>query len=378
MEAAELSTERFWHSPKNHIAVNPLRPGESEGLAEFAAKDIGAKGWCFFQTSGSEGRPKWAGLEKRAFLISADAVNRHFGLGSGDRWLIALPLHHVGGFSITARCFAAGSSAVQMRGKWDAASFASLCMKSAAAAVSLVPAQLHDLVQQRIPCPAPLRAAIIGGGVLPPSLRDQARGLGWPVFATYGMTEAASQVASESAECSELQVLPHWSAAVDDAGVLALRGDALAKGYAIRDAAGSWSWQPIDPAAGLRTRDRVRLRQEGSRCFLQFLGRESAFVKVLGELVNLDALQARLDAAADQLGSQARPLIVAVPHERQESALLAVTDADLPDDAAARLLAAFNASSLPFEQIARIRRIAAIPRSALGKVEMAKLLEMLE
>lgn len=377
MEAAELSAGRFWRSPENHIAVNPLRPGGGGGLAEFAAGALGARGWCFFQTSGSEGEPKWVGLEKRAFLISAEAVNRHHHLTDRDRWLIALPLHHVGGFAIAARCFAAGSSAVRMTEKWDAAVFARLCEENRITVASLVPAQLHDLAGQRIPCPAALRAAIIGGGALSPELRAGARELGWPVFATYGMTEAASQVAAESAASSEMEVLPHWSASTDADGILTIRGEALAKGCAVRDAAGGWRWEAIDPAAGLRTRDRARLWREDERCFLQFLGRDAAYVKVLGELVNLDALQARMDAAAERLGASARPVIVALPHERKESALRAVTDAALPGDAAAELLAAFNADSPPYERIEEIRRVAAMPRSALGKVEMARLRAML-
>ena len=99
-------------------------------------------------------------------LASARAVNAHLEATARDRWLIALPLHHVGGFSILARCFASGASLVRMEEKWEPATFAGLCAAGRITLTSLVPAQVFDLVQAKVHGPSSLRAVIVGGAAL--------------------------------------------------------------------------------------------------------------------------------------------------------------------------------------------------------------------
>ncbi|MFZ4768005.1 MAG: AMP-binding protein, partial [Roseimicrobium sp.] len=101
--------ERFWQSDEVFVATNPQRTAEAEGLAAFACASEATRGLLFFQTSGSEGVPKWVGLSRAAFLASARAVNAHLQATARDRWSIVLPLRHVGGFAILARCSAAGA-----------------------------------------------------------------------------------------------------------------------------------------------------------------------------------------------------------------------------------------------------------------------------
>ena len=43
MEATDLTSSRFWESDENHIAVSPLCPADSDGLAEFALADLDAR-----------------------------------------------------------------------------------------------------------------------------------------------------------------------------------------------------------------------------------------------------------------------------------------------------------------------------------------------
>jgi long-subunit acyl-CoA synthetase (AMP-forming) len=49
------------------------------------------------------------------------------------------------------------------------------------------------------------------------------------------MTETASQVASQTTEGGEMEVLPIWDLSTDDDGVLTVRGEAFAKGYAMQE-----------------------------------------------------------------------------------------------------------------------------------------------
>ena len=384
MDTPDLTSARFWEGDDNHIAIDPLRPGDAEGLAAFAADNLMARGWCFFQTSGSEGLPKWVGLTKDAFLISARSVNAFFDVTQSDRWLVALPVHHVGGFAIYARCFTAKSSAHRMNDAWSPDAFATLCANQSATLASLVPTQVFDLVHNRIPSPPELRAVIVGGGALSPALHERAKALGWRVCSSYGMTEAASQIATQSSEDGAsddprlMEVLPHWHVETDAKGVLTIRGPALAKGYASCDAKGIWNWQAIDPQAGLRTRDRVRLSQHGTRRQLEFMGRDSAFIKVCGELVNRDALQRRLDEAASATGFSAGAVIVPVDDPRRGTTIvIAAEGAGSSSMSRAVLKERFNASCLPFERASAVHEVSVIPRSSLGKVRIAELAALL-
>ncbi|GAA5144174.1 hypothetical protein GCM10023213_33770 [Prosthecobacter algae] len=369
-----------WNSTANHIAVNPAQPEAASGLDAFLSEQ-GWQGLCLFQTSGSEGTPKWVGLTKKAVMISAAAVNAHFEITAADHWLIALPLHHVGGFSILARAHLSGSRVTHTDAKWNPREFAALCQKEAITLVSLVPTQVHDLVQARIPCPDTLRAAIIGGGGMSQSLADAAMELGWRVFQSYGMTEAASQIATQPYntfgavfDVKSLEVLPHWQVATDAEERLILSGPALAAGYARQTAAG-WAWEAIPPE-GLRTRDRVRLWQHGTRQFLQFTGRESGYVKILGELVHLAPLQEQIETLARQHGWPAPPVLLPLPDPRAETQLILVTESGQPDPAP--LIAAFHTASPPWLRISRTHQVDAIPRSDLGKMRMDELRHLVE
>ena len=372
MGAADLTSARFWHSPEPHLMINPLRPRDAEGLVEFT----GLGDWCLVQTSGTEGRPKWVALTKQAMLAAAEAANTHLEATSRDCWLIALPLHHVGGFSIFARAFVSGAGVVRMEGKWDAALFAETCAREAITLPSLVPAQVFDLVREKLPAPDCLRAIVVGGGGLSSKVGNAAHELGWKVLQSFGMREACSQIATEpldhlysgfDPDC--LEVLPHWQTATDGEGHLILRGPALAKGYVLRDANAQWSWQAIDPEQGLITRDQVSLWDHGSRRFLRFAGRGSQALKILGELVHLGPLQARLDAL---LMASGKAVIVPVPDARKGTTLVLATVEGVKDGVIQR----FNAGVAPYERIERVVEVDHIPLTDLGKVRMAELEKM--
>lgn len=368
-----LSPE-FWTSEECHIATNPHRPEDADGLASWAAGQ-GMKGLCLFQTSGSEGTPKWVALTKEAFLVSGRAVNEHLAVTKNDIWLVALPLHHVGGFSILARAHLSGSRIVHDEARWNPRGFVELCGRARITLVSLVPAQVHDLVRERLGCPAHLRAAIIGGGGMSPDLSAAARALGWPVLQSYGMTEAASQIAtqplSESLDHESLEILPPWHTRVDDESRLVISGPALARGYIMRGAGGDWEWRPLGEM--LTTRDRVRLWDHDGRRWLRFVGRESGYVKILGELVHLAPLQARLETLALTHDVARIPVLMPMPDARRESRLVLVAE----DEKAASLQKSYNALAEPLYQISEVVQIPQIPRSSLGKVDLAALKNLL-
>lgn len=375
------SLQPDWQSTDNYIAINPAQPQASAGLQAFL-EEQGLQSLCLFQTSGSEGTPKWVALPKEAFLISGGAVNRHFEITAEDRWLIALPLHHVGGFTILARAFLSGSAVVQTTARWNAADFAALCGEAQITLVSLVPTQVHDLVQARLTCPDSVRAVIVGGGGMSQSLADAAMELGWRVFQSYGMTEAASQVATQPYnrfgpvfDVKSLEVLPHWQVSTREDGSLVIKGPALAKGYARCHPGGRWDWEAISEK-GLVTRDRVKLWMHGTRQFLQFTGRQSGYVKILGELVHLAPLQEQVENLARELGWPKPPVLVPQDDARAETRLVLATELGMPDPQP--LIHRFHETSPPWLRVSEALTLPAIPRSELGKVRHEELKRVIE
>lgn len=192
MDAPVLITDRFWNDDE------PVFMGGFDG----ELPDIDALcGQVLFKTSGSTGAPKWVALSRHALQVSAQAVNAHLEVAGDACWGLALPLHHVGGFGVMARANQAGCGLAAFTQRWQAADFANWLEQQGVTHSALVPTQVHDLVAAGLSAPNSLRAVVVGGGQLAPSLGQAARDLGWPVLASYGMTEAGSQIATQGLEC---------------------------------------------------------------------------------------------------------------------------------------------------------------------------------
>ncbi len=200
-------------------AVVPLPAGEAERRATIEAarpqlivsveRDLARwtprsreRFWPLHETrlivcsSGSTGPAHATALTTAQLTFSAFASATRLGLSPADRWLCCLPLHHVGGASILFRSAFYGT-AVELHSRFDPAR-ASAAIDAGVTLVSLVPEMLGRLLDAReTPFPGHLRALLIGGAALEPELRTRALSRGAPIAETWGMTEAASQVATQ-------------------------------------------------------------------------------------------------------------------------------------------------------------------------------------
>ena len=141
-------------------------------------------------TSGSTGPPKAAALSWGALLASARGVNAHLGLGPDDRWLLDLPVAHVGGLGVVVRCALAGAAmAVPPPGRPPAEAVEALRPTHA----SLVATQLRRLLGSGADLSS-LRAVLLGGSAIPQDLLEEAHARGLPVSPSYGLTEMGSTV----------------------------------------------------------------------------------------------------------------------------------------------------------------------------------------
>jgi O-succinylbenzoic acid--CoA ligase len=359
-----------WDGPSTEILLNPRLPNTDAERVRTLVARIPLDGHVWVTTSGSTGRLKPVALSKRAILASAAAVNAHLSSDARDVWLNALPTFHVGGLGVHARAHLSGARVVTLE-QWDHAAFGSRLTAHGVTVTSLVPTQVFDLVQAGLSPPPSLRAAVVGGGALAPELYAQARALGWPLLPSYGATECASQIATADITSLErialpaLTLLPHITARTDAGGRLEIRSDALFTGYAtdsgLEDpkANGWWCTDDLGTVTG-RT--------------LAVHGRADQTVKVGGELVNLEALEARLAEVLARTAPATDAALFAAHHERLGQVIgLAIATTD--PGVVARVQDALNAAVLPFERVRVALMVPAIPRTPLGKVRRGELAE---
>lgn len=251
-----------------------------------ALRDRGAA--LVLYTSGTSGRPKGAILSFANLIASARAQARLLGSsGSSDRWLLCMPLFHVGGLSILIRSALAGS-AVVLHERFEVGRVSEALEREGITQVSFVTTMLSRLLEHRGARRAPesLRCVLLGGGPAPSALVERAIGLGYPIAPTYGLTEAASQVATRPPQgpvgpgedpAAGLRPLPGVELRIVDearrvlgpgaVGEIEVRGPIVMAGYLDDPAAtartlraGGWlatgDLGALDSAGGLRVLDR--------------------------------------------------------------------------------------------------------------------------
>ncbi|MBF1663627.1 MAG: AMP-binding protein [Rothia mucilaginosa] len=161
-------------------------------------------------TSGSTGTPKRTALTARALVASAVATERFFASNSdaASQWLLALPAHYIAGAQVLARSVLAGTAPVIARSVTEPVHFtpevflqAVEHMSSARRFISLVPTQLHKLLESADANPhlgAEIHEALgsftgilLGGAPASADLLAAATALGLNTVTTYGSAETA-------------------------------------------------------------------------------------------------------------------------------------------------------------------------------------------
>ncbi|MCP8617790.1 o-succinylbenzoate--CoA ligase [Salirhabdus salicampi] len=146
-------------------------------------------------TSGTTGKPKGVQLTYGNHWWSAISSSLNLGLHREDRWLAALPLFHVGGFSILIRSVIYGIP-IHLHEKFSANQVHQEIMNNEVTTVSVVSTMLEGLLQELgdRTYPETFRCMLLGGGPASQSMLERCAKKGVPVYQTYGMTETSSQV----------------------------------------------------------------------------------------------------------------------------------------------------------------------------------------
>lgn len=327
-------------------------------------------------SSGTGGARRPIDLTFANFEASAAASAANLGAEEDDVWLACLPMDHVGGLSILIRS-AIYRSATLIHPRFDAEAVAASLAASSprVTAISLVPTQLARLVNAGADFSG-LRFALIGGAPLSRGLLERALDAGVPVAATYGLTEACSQVTTLPPPEARVRAgssgrpLPGVEVRIGRAERIEVRGPTVAPG-----AAGADGW--------LRTGDIGRLDADG---YLWVEGRADDLIVTGGENVRPEPVEDRLR----QHPAVADAAVVGAPDPEWGQAVVAFVQLERPGDPRNRVSEGrshvVSGESLAGELIdhcrdtlppaavpKRIEIVDSLPRTASGKLQRARL-----
>ena len=301
-------------------------------------------------TSGSTGAPKGVRLTRSNLEAAAAGSAQHLGHGADDTWLLAMPIHHVGGLSIVVRQMYTGG-AIEMLTGFDEKSLAA-ALRGEVTMVSVVPTMLSRIIEHG-PFSG-LRAVLVGGGPIPDGLLERAASAGLPVLPTYGMTETFGQAATlkpGSPLDRKAHPLPGVEIRLEGDGRIALKGDQVSPGYAGEpDRADPW----------FITNDLGSLDEDGA---VRVMGRADTVIVTGGENVSPERVESvlRENPSIDEL------VVVGVPDREWGETIVCVYQgraADLEEWARARLPG--------FMVPKRWVLVDSLPTTSLGKPDRGK------
>ncbi len=257
-------------------------------------------------TSGSTGEPAAALHRFGNHYFSALGSNQNISFGPGDRWLLALPLYHVGGLAILFRAYLSGGTVV-LPDKHT--SLSKTIEQTGVTHVSLVATQFYRLLKEPEGQRAlsKLKAILLGGSAIPGSLIDAAIALKLPIYTSYGSTEMASQITTTPPDASAEtlrtsgQLLPFRELKIAPDGEILVRGKTLFAGY----------WQDgqlrrrRDAGGWFATGDLGRLDADG---YLQVLGRKDNQFISGGENIQPEEIEKILNRHPDVVQSMVVPV----------------------------------------------------------------------
>jgi O-succinylbenzoic acid--CoA ligase len=194
-------------------------------------------------TSGSTGAPRLVPLSYGNLSAAVVASRARLGNGPDDRWLATLPFHHIGGISVLLRSLEAGGAVVLSP---FGAQTADVIDRAAPTVASLVPTMAYRLLESAPDSLAAVGIVLTGGARLTRQLVSMSVARGVSLIPTYGMTEAASQIATAIPGSSQMDGdvvgplldgftvsirTPEGLAAPGEVGAIEVEGPAVFGGY---------------------------------------------------------------------------------------------------------------------------------------------------
>ena len=202
----------------SYLRLGDQAPAAVAALRDWLAAD--EPDHVLIETSGSTGAPKRVVLSRSAVLASAAAATDR--LGGPGLWVLALPTSYVAGLQVVVRSLLAGFDPVPGLDGMDS-------RRSPPAGTrlytSLVPTQLHRLLESDAARLQRFDTILLGGGPIDPDLRRRAESADVRVVATYGSSETAGGCVYDGLPLEGVEIR------IGTEGRIALRGPMLFERY---------------------------------------------------------------------------------------------------------------------------------------------------
>jgi O-succinylbenzoic acid--CoA ligase len=243
----------------------PLASGQASTQALLSEEAL----CTYLFTSGTSGTPKIACHTLGNHIYNALGAAAFLHINASARYLLSLPLFHVGGLAILFRVFLSGGTIVLSQRPLTE-NLATLTH------LSLVSTQLYRLLKNKDLTASDARI-LIGGAPLPLTLEEEAKARGLHLIVSYGMTEMSSLILAGNT------VLPYRELCVKDTEIF-VRGKTLFSGYLGTGA-------PELEEGWFGTRDLGEWAQDGS---LRILGRKDRLFISGGENIQPEEIERAL------------------------------------------------------------------------------------
>jgi O-succinylbenzoic acid--CoA ligase len=288
------------------LAGTPIAYRDGESFLS-ALRHSGAR--TLLNTSGSTGWPKFVEHRLLQHIESAKGVNEVMAYDATQRWLLSLPLFHVGGLAIVVRAFCAGASIALPA---TAESVEDVILRMPVTHVSLVATQLKRLISntQATTRLSQCRRIMLGGGPVPTWLSEVAMTHALPLIASYGATEMASTwtatglLEGEISKQGSGRLLPSRELRLSSDGEVCVRGAMLFESYV-----GKSRESCFDSDGFYRSSDIGRVDDQGN---LHILGRKDNMFISGGE--NIHPQEIEMAILNHPLVEEA--IVVSVPNEK--------------------------------------------------------------
>jgi len=355
----------------------PARPGMAEEGDEALV----------LHTSGTTARPKIVPLSQRNIAASAGHIGATLELSPADVCLNIMPLFHIHGLIAAVLSSVAAGGAVCCTPGFDALRFYRLLEEARPSWYTAVPT-MHQAILGRAERNAetiarvPLRFIRSSSASLPgPVMQQMEAVFGCPVVESYGMTEAAHQMASNPLRGVRkpgsvgLAAGPEVAIMDDDGqllprgaiGEVVIRGPNVTAGYEANPEANAKAFT----AGWFRTGDQGMLDEDG---YLLLTGRLKEIINRGGEKVSPLEVDGVLSAHA----CVAQALCFAIPHGKLGEEVGAAVVLREGTELTERELRDFAALHLAdFKVPRRVVFLAEIPKGATGKLMRIGLAEKL-
>jgi O-succinylbenzoic acid--CoA ligase len=225
--------------------------------------------------------------------------------------------------------------------------------------LSLVPTTLMRLLREKEVSFEKLQLILLGGAPATPDLAREARTRGAPIRHTYGMTEHASQIATERAE--GLEPLPGVEVKITEGEIL-VRSPMLADGYFVNG-----ELLPLPLVGGFFPTGDLG-EWSGNRLVVR--GRKSELIITGGQKV----YPAEVEAAVATLNGVIDCAVTSEPSSEWGEAVVALVVGEIDQRFARETL---KKSLEAFKVPKRFVQVNAIPRNSGGKILRAELKKLL-